>query len=192
MKRLGCLLSAAALLVIAATFAGNATGRFDQKLSADKQVVHVLNRLTFGPRPGDTGQVQRLGVKKWMDLQLHPDRIQENPVLKGKLKPLETLNLAMWQIQEKSSPWNWPASSSRPRTRSPDTTGFVHSGQSEDDPRYRPATDTGGPARGLGTGSGSSAPGRAGGAAEGVSAADAATDGSALARTNASGATRNS
>src|SRR5438093_7352603 len=104
MKRLGCLLSVPLLLVVAVAFAGNATGRFDQKLSADKQVVHVLNRLTFGPRPGDTGQVQRLGVKKWMDLQLHPDRIQENPVLEGKLKPLETLNLAMWQIQETYSP----------------------------------------------------------------------------------------
>ena len=104
MKRLGCLLGAAALLVITVAFAGNATGRFDRKLSVDKQVVHVLNRLSFGPRPGDTEQVRRLGLKKWIDLQLHPDRIRENPVLEAKLKPLETPKLAMWQIQEKYSP----------------------------------------------------------------------------------------
>ena len=104
MKRLGCLLCAAALLLAAVAFAGNATGRFDQKLSADKQIVHVLNRLTFGPRPGDAEQVRRLGVQKWIDLQLHPERVQENPVLDSKLRPLETLKLAMWQIQEKYSP----------------------------------------------------------------------------------------
>ena len=62
MKRLGCLLSVPLLLVVAVAFAGNATGRFDQKLSADKQIVHVLNRLTFGPHPGDAEQVRRLGV----------------------------------------------------------------------------------------------------------------------------------
>ena len=62
MKRLGCLMGAAALLVVAVAFAGSATGRFDQKLSADKQIVHVLNRLTFGLRPGDAAQVRRLGV----------------------------------------------------------------------------------------------------------------------------------
>src|SRR5438876_3044879 len=104
MKRLGCLLSAPSLLAVAVAFAGNATGRFDQKLSADKQIVHVLNRLTFGPRPGDAEQVRRLGVQKWIDLQLHPERVQENPVLDSKLRPLETLKLAMWQIQEKYSP----------------------------------------------------------------------------------------
>src|SRR6059036_2309378 len=104
MKRLGCLLSVPLLLVVAVAFAGNATGRFDQKLSADKQIVHVLNRLTFGPRPGDAEQVRRLGVKKWIDLQLHPDRVQENPLLEAKLRPLETLTLATWQIQEKFAP----------------------------------------------------------------------------------------
>ena len=103
MKRLGFLF-ALSLLVVAVAFAGNATGRFDQKLSADKQIVHVLNRLTFGRRPGDAEQVRRLGVQKWIDLQLHPERVQENPVLDSKLRPLETLKLAMWQIQEKYSP----------------------------------------------------------------------------------------
>src|SRR5881396_2783099 len=101
MKRLGCLLSVPLLLAVAVAFAGNATGRFDQKLPIDKQIVHVLNRLTFGPRPGDIEQVRRLGVDKWIDLQLHPDRITENPLLQTKLTPLGTLQLQMWQILEK-------------------------------------------------------------------------------------------
>src|SRR5213594_2067453 len=103
MKRLGCLLSVPLLLVVAVAFAGNATGRFDQKLSLDKQIVHVLNRLTFGPRPGDAAEVRRLGIEKWIDLQLHPDRITENPALEAKLKPLESLKLGTWQIMEKYS-----------------------------------------------------------------------------------------
>src|SRR5437016_5436716 len=101
MKRLGPLLSVAALLVTAVSFSGDAAGRFDQKLIIDKQIVHVLNRLTFGPRPGDTEQVRRIGLDKWIDQQLHPERISENPTLDAKLKPLDTLQLALWQIMDK-------------------------------------------------------------------------------------------
>jgi len=104
MKRLGCSLGLAALLVILSTLLGAAAGRFDQKLSPDKQVIHVLNRLTFGPRPGDVEQVRRLSVEKWIDLQVHPDRIAEDPVLDAKLKPLGTLQLSTWQILEKYPP----------------------------------------------------------------------------------------
>jgi uncharacterized protein (DUF1800 family) len=72
---------------------GSATGPFDQKLSPDKKISQALNRLTFGPRPGEVEQVRRLGVAKWIDLQLHPERIPENPALEAKLKPLESLRL---------------------------------------------------------------------------------------------------
>jgi len=57
-------------------------------------VLHALNRLTFGPRPGDIEAVRKIGVKKWIDLQLHPERIAENPELAQKLAPLESLRLS--------------------------------------------------------------------------------------------------
>ena len=94
-------------LVLAITVAGllcslpggtKAGGRFDTKLSKDQQVLQVLNRLTFGLRPGDVEEVRRLGVDKWVDLQLHPERIPENPVLEEKLKPLETLRMEPGEI----------------------------------------------------------------------------------------------
>src|SRR5262245_61876382 len=91
----------AALIAIATACLTSAAGRFDQKLPVDKQAIHVLNRLTFGPRPGDIEQVRRIGVDKWIDQQLHPDQISESPVLENKLKPLGTLQLATWQIAEK-------------------------------------------------------------------------------------------
>ena len=66
---------------------------FQHKLSKDEQVLQAVNRLTFGPRPGDVEEIQKLGVKKWIDLQLHPERIPENPALASKLEPLESLRL---------------------------------------------------------------------------------------------------
>jgi uncharacterized protein (DUF1800 family) len=68
-------------------------GARSPKLSKDEQVIHALNRLTFGPRPGDVEAVEKTGLKKWIDLQLHPDRIKENPELAEKLAPLESLRL---------------------------------------------------------------------------------------------------
>jgi uncharacterized protein (DUF1800 family) len=99
MKRLAFVLGLATL-AIAVPFLATAAGRFDQKLSKDQRIVHALNRLTFGPRPGDIEQVRRIGVEKWIDLQLHPERVQENPALAVRLKPLETLHLSTRQILE--------------------------------------------------------------------------------------------
>jgi hypothetical protein len=82
----------------------SADGPFEKKLSKDQQVLHSLNRLTFGPRPGDVEEVRKLGVEKWIDLQLHPGQIPENPVLEGKLKPLETLRMEPAEILKDYSP----------------------------------------------------------------------------------------
>ena len=66
---------------------------FHRKLPKNEEIVHALNRLTFGPRPGDVEQVKKIGLKKWIDLQLHPDNIAENPELLAKLKPLDSLTM---------------------------------------------------------------------------------------------------
>jgi len=104
MKSRGFRSVAVSILLTTLIAYGQVADRFNQKLTLDKQVVHVLNRLTFGARPSDAAEVRRLGVAKWVDLQLHPDRIQENPVLESRLKPLESLQLATWQIAEKYPP----------------------------------------------------------------------------------------
>jgi len=66
---------------------------FQKKLNKDEQVLHALDRLTFGPRPGDVERVKKMGLKKWIDQQLHPDSIKENPDLEAKLQPLESLRM---------------------------------------------------------------------------------------------------
>ncbi len=78
------------LLLVPALVAGSGS----VKLPKDKKALHALNRLTFGPRPGDLEALKKLGLKKWIDLQLHPDRIAENPELLAKLKPLDTLEMS--------------------------------------------------------------------------------------------------
>ena len=45
--------------------------------TADQQVQQVLNRLGFGPRPGDVTKVRTMGVDHWIALQLAPDRIDD-------------------------------------------------------------------------------------------------------------------
>ena len=64
-----------------------------------KRAVHALNRLTFGPRPGDVQQVMAMGVDRWIDLQLHPDKIQDN-ALDARLAPLRTLHMNSRQLAE--------------------------------------------------------------------------------------------
>jgi uncharacterized protein (DUF1800 family) len=48
-----------------------------QELLPDEQVQQAVNRLTFGARPGDVERIRSMGVDKWIDLQLHPDRIDD-------------------------------------------------------------------------------------------------------------------
>src|ERR1700722_1051555 len=66
---------------------------FQKKLSKDEQILHALDRLTFGPRPGDVERVKRIGLKKWIDQQLHPERLAENPVIKAQIQVLESLRM---------------------------------------------------------------------------------------------------
>jgi uncharacterized protein (DUF1800 family) len=47
------------------------------QLRGDGRILHALNRLTFGPRPGDLEAVRALGLDKWFDGQLHPENIDE-------------------------------------------------------------------------------------------------------------------
>ena len=91
----------AVVMASALSVSTSAAERFDQKLPADKHALHALNWLTFGARAADLAEVKRLGIEKWIDLQLHPERIPENPDLAARINALTTLQLATWQILEK-------------------------------------------------------------------------------------------
>jgi len=68
-----------------------------------KRSLHALQRLTFGPRPGDVERISAIGVDKWIDLQLHPDRIDDKQ-LDARLAPFRTLHMDTREIVENFPP----------------------------------------------------------------------------------------
>jgi len=50
------------------------------------QITHVLNRLTYGPRPGDFEKVRSLGVQRFIQAQLNPSSIAESPKVIAQLE----------------------------------------------------------------------------------------------------------
>ena len=77
---------------------------FHTKLDKNTQLLHALDRLTFGPRPGDVDRVRRVGLKKWIDQQLHPERIAESTFLEARLQPLESLRMTPMQAVQHYPP----------------------------------------------------------------------------------------
>jgi len=63
------------------------------KLNKEQRALHAASRLTFGPTAADLAAIQKLGVEKWIDQQLHPERIPESPELLQKLKKYDSLTL---------------------------------------------------------------------------------------------------
>jgi uncharacterized protein (DUF1800 family) len=47
------------------------------ELTEDEAILHAMNRLAYGPRPGDVEQVRQMGLEKWIEQQLHPETIND-------------------------------------------------------------------------------------------------------------------
>jgi uncharacterized protein (DUF1800 family) len=65
----------------------------------DKTILHVLNRIGFGPRPGDIARVRHMGLAAYIDQQLHPERIADAAV-DARLASFETLDKSSSVIAE--------------------------------------------------------------------------------------------
>lgn len=85
------LLAAAAFAVV--HLDASAGKPFQTKLNREQQALHVVERLTFGARAGDVEHVRKIGIEKWIDEQLHPERIPENPALTAKLAELKSIHM---------------------------------------------------------------------------------------------------
>jgi uncharacterized protein (DUF1800 family) len=60
---------------------------FSRPLTGEKRFAHVLNRLAFGPRPGDIEAIKKTGIKPWIESQLSPQTIDDS-ALEGRLDAL--------------------------------------------------------------------------------------------------------
>src|SRR6267154_2279037 len=63
------------------------------ELSADEAILHALNRLAYGPRPGDVDRVRQMGLAKWIDQQLNPKSIDDKAV-EARLETYPTLRMS--------------------------------------------------------------------------------------------------
>src|SRR3984885_7438179 len=63
------------------------------ELTEDEAIMHAMNRLGYGPRPGDVERIRTMGLEKWIDKQLHPDSIDDS-ALDQRLQRYPTLNLS--------------------------------------------------------------------------------------------------
>src|SRR5215471_10728028 len=97
--RAGALLAAAYFgVVLTAALAGGA------ELASDREIMHVLNRLAFGPALEQFQYAKSVGVERYIAEQLNHDSIPESIELRSRLAPLETLKLDPVQLRQLYGP----------------------------------------------------------------------------------------
>src|SRR5579863_4592013 len=84
-----CLLGLSLAVAVPQLLAKKKDKAADENLSEQKRAVQALNRLTFGPRPGEVQQVTAMGVDRWIDQQLHPEKINDSAI-EARLAPFRT------------------------------------------------------------------------------------------------------
>src|SRR6185437_2278684 len=125
------LLSAALILALAIVVPGVQAGKSDSTLSdttnsgynlpksfkgklpitqltEDEAILHALDRLAYGPRPGDVDRIRKIGLEKWIDQQLNYDSIDDS-ALQEKLAEFKTLKMSSEQLLDKYPPPNQTA-----------------------------------------------------------------------------------
>jgi len=72
-------------------------------MAQNKQIIHALNRFTFGVRPGDVERARAMGLDNWFEQQLHPERMNDDAI-EGRLAPLRTIKMSPKQMAENFPP----------------------------------------------------------------------------------------
>jgi uncharacterized protein (DUF1800 family) len=88
-RNLLCVLAATILISAAVAAKKPKPAAVDDRQRAQ----HALDRLTFGARPGDIDAVTAMGVDKWIDQQLHPERVDDS-ALQARLSGYRTLTMS--------------------------------------------------------------------------------------------------
>ena len=91
------------LLVIAGLLLLSCTS-VAQAAPVNPKIVHLLNRLTLGIRPGEIDRLQQIGVDRYIQQQLNPDSIVEAPIVTERLASLDAANLSPVELFQRYNP----------------------------------------------------------------------------------------
>jgi uncharacterized protein (DUF1800 family) len=74
-----------------------------KQVQGDERVLHALDRLTFGPRPGDVEEVKAIGLNAWIAQQLHPATLDDS-ALEQRLQQFPAMHLSEEELTRKFPP----------------------------------------------------------------------------------------
>jgi uncharacterized protein (DUF1800 family) len=94
------LVATQTFFTLGATFADPAKDPKKRRLSEEQQIIHVLNRLGFGARPGDVERVKSMGLTNYINQQLNPEKLNDT-VAENKVKDLGVLTMTTAELYEK-------------------------------------------------------------------------------------------
>lgn len=90
-------LSVSLILLLSGTgplsFAAGSSGA----LTEDQRILHLLGRITFGPRPGDIERLKQIGAEAFLSQQLNPSEIDDSEVTK-RVAHLGTLKMSPGEL----------------------------------------------------------------------------------------------
>ena len=87
------------LLIVPGSATYSRAGAESKTLTEEERIIHVLNRLGFGPRPGDIEKVAAMGLEAYIEQQLHPQEIPD-PVMEKRLSSFKTLKMTPEELAE--------------------------------------------------------------------------------------------
>src|SRR3984957_10310360 len=70
------------------------------ELTENQAIMHAMNRLAYGPRPGDVDYVRKIGLEKWIDQQLEPNSLDDS-ALETRLQRYPTISMSSKQLLDK-------------------------------------------------------------------------------------------
>ncbi len=73
------------------------------ELTEDQAILHGLDRLAYGPRPGDMERIRQMGLEKWISQQLKPESLDDSAA-EARLTDLTTLKMSSAKLVSEFPP----------------------------------------------------------------------------------------